>query len=223
MKHSYQVGNRDGLVASPKQLSDLKLFTMPEGGRDRLNFITWDTIEVVGQGEDTIEFHGYYEIERADPTSSDWRKASVDIFMRELSVNGISGKFGRIHVSVNDDAGHQSGGQVRAGTTYNGIPDSPKLCVMNGYMKFDLLDVGVTVVNKEPIVLRHNITHIPPVGQGGGTQEGVTVELYRVDDLDGPPVAILRRVKTHIGGWLSEVASPDYLAEREYGAAMELA
>src|SRR3954465_5759869 len=100
------------LVDSAKSLSDLRVFTMPKAGLDRLSFVTWDTIEVLGQGEDTIEFHGYYEIERSTPTSADWREASVDIAMRELSVSGVSEKFGRIHVSTND-AFKPSGGQVK--------------------------------------------------------------------------------------------------------------
>src|SRR4051812_19491814 len=101
------------LAASPKSLSELHLFTMPKGGVDQLNFVTWDTIEVLGHGEDTIELRGYYIIERADPTSADWREASVDIRMRELSVAGASQKFGRLHASVNNDIGRLSGGQVR--------------------------------------------------------------------------------------------------------------
>jgi len=204
MVATYQAAGTSTLVPSPKSLSELHLFTMPQGGLDRLSFVTWDTIEVLGQGEDTLELRGYYVIERADPTSADWREASVDIFMRELSVTGVSQKFGRIHASVNEEIGKQSGGQVRAGTTYGGLVDSPKLCQMSGYMKFELSDVGVTVFNKEPILLEHNITHIPPIGQGGGTRGRVEVKLYRVDDPDGPPVAILRQVKTHIGAWLNE-------------------
>ncbi len=190
------------LVPSPKTLSDLHLFTMPEGGLDRLNFITWDTIDVKGFGEETIEFHGYYAIERDNPTSADWSEASVDIHMRELSVDGVSQKFGRIHASVNDASGLPSGGQVRPGTTYPDVVDSPKLCQMFGYMKFELSDLGMTVFNKEAILLEHNITHIPPVGQGGGTRPGADINLYRLDDPDGEPVAVLKRVKTHIGAWL---------------------
>jgi hypothetical protein len=190
------------LVPSPKSLSELQLFTMPEGGTDRLSFITWDTIEVIGQSEEVIEFHGYYAIERATPTSADWHDASIDITMKELSVDGVSPRFGRIHASVNPDLGKTSGGQVRSGTTYE-APDSPKLCQMYGYMQFELLDLGMTVFNKEPILLEHNITHIPPVGQGGGTKERVDVLLCRKDAPDSPPVAILHRVKTHIGAWLN--------------------
>ncbi|GHO59995.1 DUF6073 family protein [Ktedonobacter robiniae] len=196
-----QVTNKT-LVPSPKSLDELQLFTMPEGGTDRLSFITWDTIEVIGRGEEVIEFHGHYAIERANPTSADWSEASIDITMRELSVDGVSPTFGRVHASVNYDLGKFSGGQVRKGTVYT-APESPKLCQMYGYMQFDLVDLGMTVFNKEAIVLEHNITHVPPVGQGGGTKERVDVPLYRKDDPDGEPVAILHRVKTHIGAWLS--------------------
>jgi hypothetical protein len=188
------------LAPNPKSLSDLRLFTMPQGGTDRLNFVTWDTIEIVGHGEETFELRGHYAIERADPTSASWQDASVDIRMRELDVRGTSERFGRLEASVNEDVG-PSGGQVQSGTTY-ALPDSPKACVMEGFMKFDLPDVGVTVFNKEPIVLQHMITHIPPIGQGGGTRGRVAVNLYSTADPDGEPVAILRQVKTHIGAWL---------------------
>jgi hypothetical protein len=189
------------LVPSPKSLSELQLFTMPEGGTDRLNFITWDTIAVNGFGEETVEFHGHYAIERANPTSADWQDASIDITMRELSVDGVSKNFGPIHASVNGDIGKQSGGQVRTGTTYPDVIDSPKLCQMFGYMQFDLPNMGMTVFNKEPILLEHNITHVPPIGQGGGTRPEASFNLYRKDDPNGEPVAVLKRVKTHIGAW----------------------
>jgi hypothetical protein len=189
------------LIPSAKSLSELRVLAMPEAGTDRLNFIVWDTIEVMGVGEDTVELRGHYIIERATPTSGDWADASVDIVMREMSVTGYSVKFGPINASVNHSIGKPSRGQVRAGTVYPGIADSPKLCEMEGYMKFELPGVPITVFNKEPILLRHHITHIPPIGQGGGTQGRVAVDLYPLTDPDGPPVAVLRQVKTHIGGW----------------------
>lgn len=193
---------RPTLIPSAKNLSELRVLRMPEGGIDRLSFVVWDTIEVLGMGEDTVELRGHYIIERANPTDADWANASVDIVMREMKVTGFSEKFGHITASVNHGIGRQSRGQVRPGTVYPGIEDSPKLCEMEGYMKFDLPSVPITVFNKEPIQLRHHITHIPPIGQGGGTQGRVAVDLYPITDPDGPPVAILRQVKTHIGGWL---------------------
>ncbi len=194
------------LSPNPHSLRDLRLFTMPRGGVDRLNFRVWDTIAVLQPGEepvtDTVELRGHYTIERSDPTSADWREASVDIAMREMSVTGVSQKFGRVYASVNHAIGKESRGQVRQGIVYESPNDSPKMCEMFGYMQFELLDVGITVFNKEAIQLQHTITHIPPIGQGGGTREGVAISLYRTDDPEGPPVAILQRVKTHIGAWL---------------------
>jgi Family of unknown function (DUF6073) len=191
------------LAPSPKSLDELRLFTMPESGTDELTFLTWDTIEVPGFGEDTVELTGHYRIEREDPTSADWQEASVTIHMRELALTGTSEKFGRLTASVNDDIGKESRGEVKAGTTYPGIADSPKMCVMEGYMKFELPDIGITVFNKEPIVLQHTITHIPPIGQGGGTRGRVAVNLYADAAESTAPLAILRQVKTHIGAWRS--------------------
>lgn len=203
MKTLLDQNSRPTLIPSAKTLSDLRILAMPEGGIDRLSFIVWDTIEVLGMGEDTVEMRGHYAIERATPTATDWVSASVDIVMLEMSVTGFSQKFGPVHASVNYDIGKQSRGQVKAGTLYPGIVDSPKMCLMEGYMKFELSAVPITVFNKEPISLQHNITHIPPIGQGGGTKGQVAINLYPVNDPDGPPVAVLRQVKTHIGGWQS--------------------
>jgi Family of unknown function (DUF6073) len=191
----------EGLAPNPKSLSSLRLLRMPRGGVDRLSFTTWDTIDVPGFGEDTFKLQGHYVIERADPTSASWHDASVDIYMRELSVSGVSEKFGRVDVTVNAEIGKQSGGQVKPGTRYLDLVDAPKLCVMEGFMMFSLIDVGMTLFNKEPIQLTHFITHIPPIGQGGGTQGRVDVKLYRLDDPDGPAIATLREVRTHIGAW----------------------
>jgi hypothetical protein len=174
---------------------------MPEGGIDRLNFVTWDTIEVLGVGEDTVKLTGHYRIQRADPTAADWSEASVEIAMLELDVSGVSATFGPVRASVNYSIGKPSRGLVSPGTIYPGLPDSPKMCTMEGYMQFELSAVPIVVFNKEPIVLQHNITHIPPVGQGGGTRGRVGVELFDTSNPDGPPVAILRQVKTHIGAW----------------------
>lgn len=188
-------------LPNPKSLADLRVLAMPEGGIDTLNFVAWDTIEVIGFGEETIQLKGHYVIDRANPTDSDWSAASVDIRMAEMSVHGVSKTFGPVHASVNHEIGIESRGQVRPGTVYPDIKDSPKLCEMEGYMKFELPAISLTVFNKERILLQHKITHIPPIGQGGGTGE-VAVKLYSTNDPDGPPVAILKQVKTHIGSWI---------------------
>jgi hypothetical protein len=178
---------------------------MPRGGVDRLSFTTWDTIEVEGIGEDTFQLQGHYVIERRDPTSSDWADGSVEIFMREMSVSGFSEKFGQVHARVNtEDEDRISKGEVLPGTKYPGLIDSPKLCVMEGFMMFHLPDAGMTLFNKDPIRLQHHITHIPPVAQGGGTQGRVDIKLYRRDAPEGQPMATLKEVRTNIGAWLPD-------------------
>jgi hypothetical protein len=201
-----QATSTSELAPSPSTLSDLHLLRVPRGGVDRLRFETWDTFAMAGSAEpETVHLVGHYVIERADPSSPDWTEASVDIRMRELSVEGVSRTLGlgRIRASVNTEIGIPSGGQVTSGTIHDDLPDSPKLCIMEGYMRFDLPDAGVTVFNKEAIPLQHTITHIPPIGQGGGTPSDFEgLGLYTTADPDGPPLATLLRVKTHIGAWL---------------------
>jgi hypothetical protein len=198
------------LVPSASSMSDLQLFRMPRGGTDRLRFETWDTFRVKGFDEPaTVHLEGHYMIERADPTSADWVTGSVDIRMRELLVEGVSDQFGRVRATVNDAMGYQSGGRVLAGTAYDSKPDEPKMCEMDGFMMFELPDVGLTLFNREAIPLRHTITHIPPIGQGGGTPSDAAfagIPLYDRDNPDGEPLATLLRVKTHIGAWLASAA-----------------
>lgn len=191
-------GAPDGCCSSAKNISELKPFSMPVGGEDLLEFMAWDTIEVPGVGEETIELKGTYQIERQHPTSSDWNEAEIDIKMKKLDVKGISERLGRVEVSTNNEF-QQSQGRVQKGTAFTDIPTGgAKLCEMNNFAKFNLPDLGLTAFNKEPIELKHTITHVPPVGQGGGTGD-VRIPLFNVEDPDGEPVAYLKKVKTHIG------------------------
>lgn len=193
------------LVPSPRSFEELRVMTMPRGGTDKLSFTTWDTIDVDGYGEDTFQLQGHYMIERRNPTSAIWSEASVEIFMREMSLVGFSEKFGEVQAFTNtEDPDRISKGRVMPGTKYPGFLDSPKLCIMEGFMMFRLPDAGLTLFNKDPIRLQHHITHIPPIGQGGGTQGRVGIDLYLRDDPEGAPVAKLQEVRTHIGAWLQD-------------------
>jgi Family of unknown function (DUF6073) len=197
----------DGFVPNASSLADLHPLRMPRGGTDRLRFETWDTFKVPGLDNPVkVHLEGRYTIERATPSSPDWVEGSIDIRMRELAVEGRHELLGRVIASVNEEIGLPSGGRVMPGTVYDDQPDEPKLCVMEGYMMFELPDQGMTVFNKQPIPLQHKITHVPPIGQGGGTpqQDFDGIELYRRDDPDGAPAATLLKVETHIGAWLGD-------------------
>lgn len=183
-----------GCCATAKKIEDLQPFKMPEGGEDLLDFVTWDTIEVPGVGEETIELKGTYMIQRDHPSCSNWNDASIDIKMKGLDVKGESEKLGKIEVSINEDY-KVSQGQVLPGTAVPSVESgAPKHCQMNNYAKFNLKDIGMTVFNKEPIELTHKITHVPPVGQGGGTGD-IKIPLYNMEDPDGKPVAYLKKLE----------------------------
>lgn len=197
----------DGYVPNASSLAELHLLRMPRGGTDKLRFETWDTFRVPGlDAPAKVHLEGHYVIERSTPTSPDWVEGSIDIRMRELAVEGTHELLGRVRASVNTEIGLPSGGRVMPGTVYGGESDEPKLCVMEGYMMFELPDQGFTLFNKQPIPLQHKITHVPPIGQGGGTpqKDFDGIELYRVDDPDGEPPVTLLKVETHIGAWLDD-------------------
>jgi hypothetical protein len=169
------------------------LFDVPDPGVDFLHFTVWDTIEVPNVGTDTVELRGTYTIQRELPTSRDWRTAEMDIRLLDMDVHGTSPRLGRVSVALSgSNVGH-----VYAAES----DDSGKLCEIQGGIQMTLHDLGVTVFNKELVPLSHQITHIPPIGQGGSSPE-VRIALYDVENPAGEPVAFLRRVRTQIGGYV---------------------
>ena len=182
---------------TPEQrLNNLHLFNLPVGGIDHLYFEVNDTIEVPGVGEETVTLDGTYRIQRSQPSTSDWETANIDVKMLELDVTGTSKLFGRIHVQLNPV--QETVGKVKG----TGSKTKPKPCSFKAYIQMTLLDKNMVLVNKEPVALEHLITHIPPIGQGGGNPEGTSYNLYNINNLNGPPVAVLKRIRTHIGPWV---------------------
>ena len=188
---------QDGAGPTPAQrLDNLHLFNVPTGGIDHLYFEVNDTIEVPGVGEETVTLDGTYRIQRSQPTTPDWETSTIDVKMLDLDVLGTSKLFGRIQVRLNPTK--ETVGKVQG----SGKAKRPKPCSFKAYIQMTLLDRNMTLINKEPVALEHLITHIPPIGQGGGNPEGTFYYLYNVKDLDGPPVAVLKRIRTHIGPWV---------------------
>ena len=182
---------------TPEQrLNNLHLFNVPVAGTDHLYFEVNDTIEVPGMGEETVTLDGTYRIQRSQPTTNDWETANIDVRMLDLDVQGTSKLFGRIQVHLNPTK--ETVGKVKS----TGSKTKPKPCSFKAYIQMTLLDKNMVLVNKEPVALEHLITHIPPIGQGGGNPEGTSYYLYDVRNLDGPPVAVLKRIRTHIGPWV---------------------
>lgn len=197
----------EGCADSPTCCCTIRPFAIPKGGTDRLHFTTWDLLEIPGVGEREIELSGEYEILRHHPSSSNWVDAAIDIEMKHLALRGTDDLLGEVRAFLLPSLAARSGGQVTQGTLQANRPDGAKHCEMGANVGFSVGRLAMTVVPKEPVRLIHSITHIPPVGQGGGTGD-VRLPLYNADDLGGQPVAYLRRVRTHIGEFVAPVHRP---------------
>jgi hypothetical protein len=183
------------------RLAQLQLFALPPGGVDHLYFEVTDRIEVPGLGEDVVTMSGTYKIRRSDPTTNNWSTATIDVQMVDLDVRGTGRLIGEVHAGLNPD--RLTLGRVGpAGGDMLAKKPKPTPCRFAAFMQFTLPGRNMVLVNKDPIPLLHTITHIPPIGQGGGTPGEVAIGFYDRNNLDGPAVAILKAVKTEIGPWV---------------------
>jgi hypothetical protein len=172
----------------------VRLFQVPAAGDDYLHFTVWDTIEIPGVGTDTVELNGTYSIRRLESNTHDWKTANLTIQLLGMDVRGASSVLGPVSVALNG---------ANVGHVYPTDSErTPKFCVVEGQVKISLNKLGVTVFNKQPIPLAHQITHIPPIGQGGSSPDTMRIPLYNVADPNGAPVAYLLRVRTQIGGYV---------------------
>jgi hypothetical protein len=181
---------------SPTRVEDIRLFTLPAGGMDKLKFKVLDTISIPGMGTDTVELTGTFTIRRSDPSSPKWGRGTIDVEMVNLSLHGKSDLLGEARAKLNP--ARKTVGRVEAA----GGSTRAAGCRFAAYIVLELVDHGLAVFNKTAVPLTHTITHVPPIGQGGGTIGRVAIRLY---DLTQPAqaMAVLRKVSTEIGTFVS--------------------
>jgi hypothetical protein len=169
-------------------------YVMPRtGGIDTLLFTVYDTISIAGIGTDIIELKGTFSVLRQPPSSTDWVSGTMEVEMIDLDLVGHSSILGNVRATLNP--GYPTFGFVDIAESGN----STKACSFNAYIQLELLQIGKTVFNKEPVPLRHEITHIPPIGEGGGTHGEVDIKLYDISNPDNPSLATIIEVVTDIG------------------------
>ncbi len=179
-----------------RNLEDIQLFTLPREGTDKLKFKITETIEVPNVGEDTFDLVGSFEIRRENPTHPEWGRGAIDVTMLNLDVSGESRRFGPISARLNAD-------EVTSGKV--DVADSRWMsakCSFAAFVQINLEKLELRVFNRESVPLVHRITHVPPIGQGGGTPGPVAIDFYNVKEPEGKPVAILREVRTQIGSYV---------------------
>lgn len=178
---------------------EVKPFTAPPGGIDNLGLHSTDIFMIPGHGEFTVDFSGYFRVARSHPTTKEWASSEVRVNIVDLKLFGQHEGLGEVAVSLNPDI--LSSGQIFATTA----PDQPKKCRIATGAIFDLKQLGVSVFNKEPILLMNeHVTRIPPVDDPNGHALLFNLPLYNRKDPEGEPVAYLTSLRYGADHYLSE-------------------
>lgn len=194
-----------GRTVSTTELKDLyrpteirKFYATP-GGIDNLALSSIDTFFIPGRGEFEVKFDGYFRVARSNPTSDNWAEAEWFVNMVDLRLQGSSPQFGQMNVRLNKDT--VSPGQVFAA----GDLDAAAKCRIATGVTFELADLGLTVFNKEPILLMNDaIESVPPVEDPNGEAHIYRLPLFSTEDPDTEPVAYLTRLRYTVGNYIAE-------------------
>jgi hypothetical protein len=176
-------------------------FQPTPAGIDNLGITSVDTFKVPGMGEFTVEFSGHVRVARSEPTSEEWASAEVYTNLIEMRMEGESPELGPIAVTLNPEC--LSAGQIRTPFTDEHLTRPEKACRMAVGAQFDLPKLGLTLYNKEPVVLTiDNVHAIPPAGNPGQGQIYRMLPLYNRADPEGRPVAYLTSLSFAMGTYL---------------------
>ena len=172
-------------------------------GIDNLSLSSIDRFVLPGQGELEVNFKGFFRVARAKPTTDNWATAETYVNMVEIRLQGES-EIGPISVGLNPD--FVSAGQVIP----PGKPNTVAKCRIAAGVTFTAPDMGMTLFNKEPILLMNDgITAVPPVEDPNGSAHIYYLPLYDLKQPDARPVGYLTSLKYTVGSYLTqeEVAS----------------
>ncbi|HEX2028069.1 MAG TPA: DUF6073 family protein [Nitriliruptorales bacterium] len=194
--------NRDG-VPDRFAGTPVEPWTTPQAGIDNLGITSVDTFAVPGVGEFTVPFEGYVRVVRSPCTAVDWAEAEVYTNLIEMKMVGRSQELGDIVVRLNPDC--LSAGQIRTPfDPYAGEGPSAKACRMAVGCLFDVPALGMTLFNREPVILTiDDVRQIPPAGAPGKGQIYRMLPLHDVADPDGEPVAYITSLRFTMGGYLT--------------------
>jgi hypothetical protein len=179
-------------------------WTPPDPGIDNLGISSVDTFAVPGVGEYTVAFKGWVRVVRSEPTAGEWAPAEVYTNLIEMKMTGESEELGTITVTLNPKC--LSAGQIRTPfDPYAGEGPSAKACRMAVGCVFSVPKMGLTLYNKEPVILTiDDVRQIPPAGAPGKGQIYRMLPLYDMAHPEREPVAYLTSLRFQMGGYLNK-------------------
>ncbi|WP_425099083.1 DUF6073 family protein [Tropicibacter sp. S64] len=132
----------------------------PPAGIDHMRLKTTDVFRIPGMGEFDVDFSGFFKVIRSDPSTEDWKTATVYVNFLELKLFGEHDQLGEISVDLNPNV-------VSAGNTFPGRRETVA-CRINVAARFHVERLGKTFFNKTPIqLMNEDVQGIPTIGEGG--------------------------------------------------------
>jgi len=183
--------------------TSVKPYTPPPAGIDNLGITSTDTFLVPGRGEVQVDFNGYVRVARSTPSAPGWNESVVYTNLIELFMRGESADAGTVIVTLNTD--YLSTGCLWTPPADMACNEPAKACRMAVNALFEIRRMGLTLFNKEPILLTINdVRAIPPAGNPGVGRIYEKLPLYNVADPDGVPVADITALKFAMGKYITE-------------------
>lgn len=195
---------------------EVKAFVAPSGGIDNLALSSVDKFVIPGRGEFAVNFDGMMQIARDHPTTRDWATASVYVNLMEMNLTARHPQLGRIIVRRNPaivSPGQTFGPGLSQTTSEPGTASAPAACRIAAGVTFEAPDLGVTMFNREPILLMNDaIESIPPVEDPNGAAYLYRLPLYDAQKPDGKPAAYLTSLRYTIGNYITQADAAAFRA-----------
>jgi hypothetical protein len=172
--------------------------TVPPPGIDNLHLSSQDTFELPGRGEVVAEFKGFFRVARAAGTTKDWATAEVHVNMVDIYLEGEADGVGPIIVRANRD-------RVSPGQTFGAGQQGVQKCRIAAAVTFEAPELGVTLFNKEPVLLMNDaIDSIPPVEDPNGAAYIYRLPLFDTSKEDGKPFGYLTQLRYTVGNYVTQ-------------------
>jgi hypothetical protein len=183
-------------------------YTAPPGGIDNLHLSSVDKFLIPGRGEFTVDFRGMMQIARDHPTTRDWASASVFVNLTEMALKGTHPDLGRITVTRNPAV-------ISPGQTFGpGVSSAPAACRIAAGVQFEAPDMGLTLFNREPILLMNDaIDSIPPLEDPNGSAHLYRLPLYDARNPNGKPAAYITSLRYTIGNYVTNAEASAFRAQ----------
>lgn len=184
-------------------------FTVPPGGIDNLGLHSTDMFSIPDQGDFTVDFKGFFRVARSDATTDDWATSEVLVNIIELQLHGHDEALGEVVATLNPDIA--ATGQIFQAPG----PSAPKACRIATPAIFDIPRFGLSVFNKEPILLMNeHVVAIPPVNDPSGHALLFRLPLFDREDPEGQPRAYLTSLRYGADHYIDEGTLNELRARR---------